>query len=221
MEIKYITIPLTATLETAEVRERREIRERVNVAVGMAQVALGVACFVCILALLLGMAMERKPVESEPETVNESQCLLSESQCLFSESEDNHPTAADLYVIEYENRVNNTPLTDDEYAVLVDACEGNGIPVAVGLGLIEVESNFHRDAVSPVGCYGLTQLNPKYFPSDLSPEDNIRYGMNYLGACLNRYGTIAAALTAYNAGYDTGSRWYANKVLDAAQGWED
>lgn len=38
-----------------------------------------------------------------------------------------------------------------------------------------------------------------------------------LGELLNRYGDIATALTAYNAGYDTGSGTYANAVLVAAR----
>ncbi len=103
------------------------------------------------------------------------------------------------------------------------ACEAYGVPWAVALGLIEAESGFQEDAANPVsGCYGLCQLNPKYFPAGLSGAENIRAGMAYLGEQLERYdGDLPAALTAYNAGYDTGRREYAEKVMQAAERWEE
>ena len=112
------------------------------------------------------------------------------------------------------------PLSYTLQDVLRTACEANGVPYEIGVGLIDVESDFNSKAVSPSGCYGLCQLNPKYFPSGLSDEDNIRTGMAYLGEKLERYdGDLDAALTAYNAGYDTGRRAYAAKVKAAADYW--
>ena len=103
---------------------------------------------------------------------------------------------------------------------LQEACEAHGVPVWLALGVIQVESRFDPEAVSGEGCYGLMQLNARWFPADLSPEDNIRAGVAYLGALLERYeGDTAAALTAYNAGHDTGRRAYANTVLTASERW--
>lgn len=111
----------------------------------------------------------------------------------------------------------DVPLTDEEMAALLDACEAGHIDPTIGLGLIQVESNFRADALNPrSGCYGYCQLNPRYFPSDLSPADNIRTGIEFLAYQLERYDNLEAALTAYNAGYDTGSRTYADMVLEAA-----
>lgn len=45
---------------------------------------------------------------------------------------------------------------------------------------MEVESRFRVDAVSREGCYGLCQLNPRFFPDKLSPADNIRSGIEHL-----------------------------------------
>lgn len=104
--------------------------------------------------------------------------------------------------------------------VLYTACEANGIPREIGIALIDVESEFDPEAVSPNGCYGLCQLNPKYFPTGLSYEENIRTGIGYLAEQLERYdGEFGAALTSYNAGHDTGKRVYAAKVLAAAEYW--
>lgn len=111
------------------------------------------------------------------------------------------------------------PLSAELQAVLREACAEHGVPVPLALGVIQVESRFQPDAVSPEGCYGLMQLNPKYFPADLSPADNLRAGIEYLGRLLERYGDTGAALTAYTVGYDAGGRTYAGAVLAAAEKW--
>lgn len=111
-------------------------------------------------------------------------------------------------------------MTPELQGVLRKACEETGVPAPLALGLIQCESGFDVDAVSAKGCYGLMQLNPKYFPIDLSPEDNLRVGIAWLASLLEQYGGTGAALTAYNAGYDTGNRGYANAVLEAAEWWE-
>lgn len=112
------------------------------------------------------------------------------------------------------------PLSPELQAVLRDACEEYNVPVPLALGLIEVESAFQEDAVSAESCYGLLQLNPRYFPDKLSPADNIQYGIRHLGGLLERYGDAATALTAYHSGHDTGYRGYANAVLAAAERWQ-
>ncbi len=115
----------------------------------------------------------------------------------------------------------DVPLSQELQAVLLEACEETGVEYAVALGVIEVESDFHEDAYNGCsGCYGLMQLNPAYFPDNLSPADNIRVGVAYLADCIARYNDLEAGLTTYNAGYDTGSRWYAEAVLEAAERWE-
>ena len=113
----------------------------------------------------------------------------------------------------------NIHLTEREWAALTGSCREGGIPLEIGLGLIWVESRFDPAAVNrESGCYGYCQLNPRYFPADLSPEENIRAGMGYLGALLERYeGDLEAALTAYHDGHDTGRRGYARAVLGAGE----
>lgn len=116
----------------------------------------------------------------------------------------------------------DTPLTETELAALLTACEAGHIDPAVGLGLIQTESGFQPDALNPSsGCYGYCQLNPKYFPAGLSPEENITTGIGYLAQQLERYDDLEAALTAYNAGHDTGDRTYSALVLSAATNFEE
>lgn len=116
---------------------------------------------------------------------------------------------------------NPTPLSDDLYLEVQISSAAYGIPLCLALGLIEIESGFDTEAISPKGCYGLCQLNPIYHPSGLSPKENIKTGLKFLGELLSRYQDYGAALTAYHAGRDTGSRTYAQKVLDAANLWEE
>lgn len=113
------------------------------------------------------------------------------------------------------------PLSYELQDSLQTACERHGVEYAVALGLVEVESGFDPEAVNPnSGCYGLTQLSPRYFPRDLTPAENLDAGVDYLSEHLERYGgDIRAALTAYHDGHDTGRRGYANAVLAAAEKW--
>lgn len=112
------------------------------------------------------------------------------------------------------------PLDAECQAALEEACEVNGVALCDALGLIEVESGFQVDAVSREGCFGLFQLNPKYYPTDLTPAENIRAGVAHLAGQIERYnGDIQAALRAYNLGYDDGDRQYARAVLDASEKW--
>jgi len=76
--------------------------------------------------------------------------------------------------------------------------------------LIQQESAFNQDAVSPKGARGLGQVmpatakNPGYGVTPLrnnSPRENYRFARDYLGAMLDEFGgDEKLALAAYNAG---------------------
>lgn len=120
--------------------------------------------------------------------------------------------------VEDDWHMEDVPLSRELQEALRDACEENGVPINIALGLIEVESDFKPDSVSAEGCYGLMQLNVKYFPAGLTPSENIRAGVNHLGGLLKRHnGDVPAALRAYNLGWDDGDRRYAQAVMDASE----
>jgi len=113
----------------------------------------------------------------------------------------------------------DVPLSEDLQAALDDICQETGVDINLALGLIQTESNFQADIVSPTGDYGLCQLNYRYFDPTMTPEDNLRSGIGLLGQHLQTYGDTSAALTAYNRGHDDGTRYYASVVLSNAAGW--
>jgi soluble lytic murein transglycosylase-like protein len=110
--------------------------------------------------------------------------------------------------------------------------------------LVQVESSFTADAVSPVGAVGLTQVMPSTARwigarGDLTdPASNLDAGARYLARLLKQFdGDLELSLAAYNAGpnavrrYDgvppyRETRQYVRKVLSVyvdhhRQAWRD
>ena len=81
-----------------------------------------------------------------------------------------------------------------------------GLDPALVLAVIEVESTFNTDAVSPKNAAGLMQLIPetaaRFGVSNVfDPADNLRGGMKYLQWLLAYFeGNVTLALAGYNAG---------------------
>lgn len=101
----------------------------------------------------------------------------------------------------------------DLAADINDIALSEGIAPALAFRLVQVESQFYRRAVSPVGAVGLAQLMPPTaFELDPSLDyqdlfdrkTNLRLGFRYLRQMINRYdGNLRLALLAYNRGPGT------------------
>ncbi|MEE4236976.1 MAG: transglycosylase SLT domain-containing protein, partial [Anderseniella sp.] len=93
------------------------------------------------------------------------------------------------------------------------------------------ESRGRHDAVSPVGARGLMQVMPATAKSpgfgiaplrDDSPEENMRFGTEYLAAMLERYdGDVQLALIAYNAGPGTADKYRAGTLKSLPKETQD
>jgi soluble lytic murein transglycosylase-like protein len=91
-------------------------------------------------------------------------------------------------------------------ALAVGTARRHGLDPDLVLAVVQVESGFRPDAVSPKGAKGLMQLMPGTASalgvSDaLDPGQNLDGGTRHLGALVARYdGDLTRALAAYNAG---------------------
>ncbi len=80
------------------------------------------------------------------------------------------------------------------------------VPPSLVDAVIQVESNYNPQAVSPKGALGLMQLMPDTVGSlgisdPFDPAENIRGGVSILQRLLQKYGgDYTKALAAYNAG---------------------
>lgn len=90
----------------------------------------------------------------------------------------------------------------------------HGVDVKLAHALVQVESNYRADAVSPKGAMGLMQLMPatarQYdIENPFDPVQNLTAGLRHLRGLLDRYGRgkESLALAAYNAGEGAVSRY--------------
>lgn len=181
---------------------------------------LAIICFCFGLLHIMDEADARRAAERETLIIVEPPTIVVPASqpvqtVYFEPDPEPEEPAAEVFTFRED-----VPLSAELQEVLWDACQEHKVEYALALGLIETESSFNQEAVSYVGCYGLMQLNPDYFPTDLSPAENIQYGVAFIAEKLDQYaGNVGAALTAYNAGHDTGNREYAEKVMAAAERW--
>ncbi len=98
-------------------------------------------------------------------------------------------------------------LSDLPYARLIErAASRYSLDELLLAAVIEVESAFDAEAVSPVGALGLMQVMPSTaalygYKDPLNPAANVDLGARYLSGMLRAFdGDLELALAAYNAG---------------------
>lgn len=95
---------------------------------------------------------------------------------------------------------------DDLKALATAAARRHGLDPALVLAVVQVESGFRTEAVSPKGARGLMQLMPATaaglgVTDAFDAHQNLDGGARHLAGLLARYdGDLRKALAAYNAG---------------------
>lgn len=112
----------------------------------------------------------------------------------------------------------DVPLDFDLQDALHAICDNAGVPYELALGLIQLESGFDTEARNGI-CYGLCQLNERYFPAGLDPAGNMEAGIGWLGELLETH-SVEEALDVYHNGHITGETGYPATVLAYAEGWK-
>lgn len=88
----------------------------------------------------------------------------------------------------------------------------HGVDERLVRAVIEVESGYNAEAVSPAGAQGLMQIMPGTqkdlgLTQPFDPDLNIEAGVRYLKEQLTRFGSVELALAAYNAGPENVTRY--------------
>ena len=140
----------------------------------------------------------------------------------------------DEFIEEVLEELAAAPAGSDLRALATAAARRHSLDPDLVLALVQVESAFRPDAVSPKGAKGLTQLMPGTarelgVQDVLDPAQNLDGGARYLRQLLTRYGgDVKRALAAYNAGPGAvdrhqgvppfrETRQYVRRVLDRYQ----
>ncbi len=120
------------------------------------------------------------------------------------------------------------------YADAIDSAAAEfSVPPLLLKAVVLQESTFNPHAVSPAGAAGLGQVMPgtaeeiaerlgePWDPDRIhDPVTSLRYGAYYLGTQLSAFdGDILAALSAYNAGPGSASRWLSNQPFEGPDGY--
>jgi soluble lytic murein transglycosylase-like protein len=113
-----------------------------------------------------------------------------------------------LQTVHHHSRQHRIPA--DLAMDIFDIARDEGIDPAVAFSLVRVESGFMRNAISPKGAVGLTQLMPSTarflepgvsYQALFDRETNLRIGFRYLRQLVDQYdGDLRLALLAYNRG---------------------
>jgi soluble lytic murein transglycosylase len=112
-------------------------------------------------------------------------------------------------------------------ASVKQAAAHNHLDPMLVAGVIRQESAFQADAVSRAGAVGLMQLLPKtarklarrqrlrYAHAKLfNPEYNLKLGTLYLAELVKTFGSLEAALAAFNAGEERVAAWKAEHSFE-------
>jgi len=162
-----------------------------------------------ILFLLLATFSTVKAEEYIPPVIDDEMRQALRQAMYGPEGFEDH-IAAEVWLTDMSNRLKKTISDADYRLVLLKTIHAEsvraGLEPELVLAVIQVESNFDRFAISPVGARGLMQIMPFWIKELGHPEDNLfipqmnlRYGTTILKYYLEKEkGQTSKALARYN-----------------------
>lgn len=133
----------------------------------------------------------------------------------------------------------DVPLSDSLQRYIYEICADENVPVTLVMAMIEHESGFDPEAVSPTDDYGLMQINAvnhewlkeEYRCADMmNPYQNVFCGISIISSYIDKYGELDKALMAYNMGnYGAQKAWkngvtsiaYSEEILSLMEEYEE
>lgn len=133
----------------------------------------------------------------------------------------------------------DVPLSDSLQRYIYEICADENVPVTLVMAMIEHESGFDPEAVSPTDDYGLMQINAvnhewlkeEYRCADMmNPYQNVFCGISIISSYIDKYGELDKALMAYNMGnYGAQKAWkngvtsiaYSEEILSLTKEYEE
>lgn len=119
----------------------------------------------------------------------------------------------------------DVPLSDSLQRYIYEICADENVPVTLVMAMIEHESGFDPEAVSPTDDYGLMQINAvnhewlkeEYRCADMmNPYQNVFCGISIISSYIDKYGELDKALMAYNMGNYGAQKVWKNGVTSIA-----
>ncbi len=116
-------------------------------------------------------------------------------------------------------------LDEDVQHFIYDLAYACNIDYSFVMGLIQTESNFKSDAISPTNDYGLMQINIKNhewltekfgFNDYLDPYQNTSAGIYILTKLFEKYEDPTKVLMAYNLGESGAKRLWENGIYETS-----
>lgn len=133
----------------------------------------------------------------------------------------------------------DVPLSESLQRYIYEICADENVPVTLVMAMIEHESGFDPEAVSPTDDYGLMQINAvnhewlkeEYRCADMmNPYQNVFCGISIISSYIDKYGELDKALMAYNMGnYGAQKAWkngvtsiaYSEEILSLMKEYEE
>lgn len=119
----------------------------------------------------------------------------------------------------------DVPLSDSLQRYIYEICADENVPVTLVMAMIEHESGFDPEAVSPTDDYGLMQINAvnhewlkeEYRCADMmNPYQNVFCGISIISSYIDKYGELDKVLMAYNMGNYGAQKAWKNGVTSTA-----